>query len=63
MKSTQSGQILDVDPGEADWTLDVLEGLFDFYFVQSAKSAAKRAALNAKLGTAKQSAQMKKPPP
>lgn len=49
MKSTNSGEILDVEPGEAEWTLDVLEALFDFYFVQPAALAAKRAALNKKL--------------
>lgn len=49
MKSTNSGEILDVEPGEAEWTLDVLEALFDFYFVRPAGLAAKRAALNKKL--------------
>jgi len=49
VKSQKSGEILDVEPGEAEWTLDVLEELFDFYFVQPAKLQAKRAALNAKL--------------
>jgi len=33
-KSTNTGAIIDVEPGEAEWLLDVLEGLFDFYFVQ-----------------------------
>lgn len=33
MKSKQTGLILDVEPGEAEWTLDVIEELFDFYFV------------------------------
>jgi hypothetical protein len=35
--------------GEAEWLLDVLEGLFDFYFVQPALLKAKRDALNKKL--------------
>ena len=35
--------------GEAEWSLDVLEGLFDFYFVQPAIMAEKRKALDAKL--------------
>jgi hypothetical protein len=52
MKSTNSGEIIDVEPGEAEWNLDVLEGLFDFYFVQPARSAAKRAALDKKLAEA-----------
>jgi hypothetical protein len=52
MKSASSGEILDVEDGEAEWLLDVLEELFDFYYVGPQKAAAKRAALNAKLGTA-----------
>ncbi len=63
MKSTQSGAILDVEPGEAEWTLTVLEELFDFYFVRTAKRAAQRDALNAKIATAKKNAAIKKPPP
>lgn len=51
LKSTASGEILDVEPGEAEWALDVLEQLFDFYYVQPAKLAAKRVALDAKLAT------------
>ena len=38
-----------MEPGEADWNLDVLESLFDFYYVQPAMLLAKRDALNAKL--------------
>lgn len=49
MKSTLTGEIVDVEPGEAEWDLDVLESLFDFYFVQPALTAKRRAALNAKL--------------
>jgi hypothetical protein len=49
MKSQQSGAVLDVEPGEAEWNLDVLEQLFDFFYVQPAILAAKRAALNKKL--------------
>jgi hypothetical protein len=48
-KSTASGEVIDVEPGEAEWNLDVLESLFDFYFVQPALLAKKRAALGAKL--------------
>jgi hypothetical protein len=49
MKDTNTGAILPVEPHEAEWNLDVLDGLFDFYYVAPAKAAAKRAALNAKL--------------
>ena len=51
-KSSNSGEILDVEPGEAEWNLDVLESLFDYYYVQPAKSAQKRDALNKKLAEA-----------
>ena len=52
MKSTVTGAILDVEPGEAEWNLDVLESLFDFYFVQPALTAKRKAELNAKLKAA-----------
>lgn len=52
MKSQNSGLILPIEPQEAEWTLDVLESLFDHYFVQPAILGAKRAALNAKLAAA-----------
>jgi hypothetical protein len=48
-KDQNSGTILDVQPGEAEWNLDVLDELFDFYYVQPALSTQKRTALNAKL--------------
>lgn len=60
IKSTSSGEIVEVEPGEAEWNLDVLEGLFDFYFVGPAQSKKKRDALNAKLADAKKPP-MKKP--
>lgn len=49
IKSQHTGEIVDVEPGEAEWSLDVLEGLFDFYFVQPMRAKAKRDALDAKL--------------
>ena len=52
IKSTSSGEVVDVEPGEAEWNLDVLDGLFDFYFVQPAILKSRRAALNEKLNTA-----------
>lgn len=48
-KDSNSGAIVEVEPEEADWNLDVLEGLFDFYYVQPAHDQAKIDALNAKL--------------
>lgn len=52
MKDTNSGAIVDVEPHEAEWNLDVLEQLFDLYYVQPAKAKARRDALNAKLQAA-----------
>jgi hypothetical protein len=49
IKSKSTGEIVDVEPGEAEWNLDVLEGLFDFYFVQEQKLREKREKLNQKL--------------
>ena len=49
IKSRASGEVVAVEPGEAEWNLDTLEALFDFYFVQPAALQAKRAALNVKL--------------
>ena len=49
IKSTSTGEVVDVEPGEAEWLLDTLEGLFDHYFVQPAILLAKRAVLNKKL--------------
>ena len=51
-KSRNTGEILPVEPHEAEWNLEVLEMLFDFYYVQPARSAARRAALNSKLAEA-----------
>jgi len=52
IKSANTSEIVDVEPGEAEWLLDVLEGLFDFYFVQPAVLQSKRDALNVKLADA-----------
>jgi Domain of unknown function (DUF4145) len=51
-KDQNTGEIVDVEPGEAQWTLQVLEDLLKFYFVELPKSEARRAALNQKLGEA-----------
>jgi len=48
-KSKSTGEIVDVEPGEAEWNLEALEALFDFYYVQPAKTAARKDALNKKL--------------
>jgi hypothetical protein len=51
-KSTATGEIINVEPGEAEWNLETLEALFDFYFVQPEVIKRKREALDAKLKAA-----------
>ena len=48
-KSTNTGEIVSVEPGEAEWCLEVLEMLFEFYFVRPADVRRRRDTLNAKL--------------
>lgn len=54
LKSEKTGEILPVEPAEAEWNLNVLEALFDFYFVQPALARRRRAALDEKLKEAGQ---------
>ena len=49
IKSKSSGEITPVEIGEAEWLLEILEALFDFYFVQPEKIKKKRENLNTKL--------------
>ena len=49
LKSQSTGEVVDVEPGEAEWNLNVLDRLFDHYFVQPARLEAQKAKLNAKL--------------
>lgn len=51
-KSKASGEILDIEPGEAEWNLETIEALFDFYFVQPDTLKRKRDSLNEKLKAA-----------
>jgi hypothetical protein len=53
LKSQSTGEIVPVEPHEAEWNLDVLESLFDFCFVQPTRAKAKQDALNKKLADAK----------
>jgi hypothetical protein len=50
-KSTATGDYVEVEPGEAEWTLDTLDALFGHYFIEPARTAARKAALAAKTGT------------
>jgi hypothetical protein len=49
IKDTSTGEIVDVEPGEAEWLLEVLESLFDFAFVQPKRLEERRQKLNEKL--------------
>lgn len=51
LKDKSTGQIVDVEAGEADWTLNIIEGLFDFYFVRPTEQRLKRDSLNKKLSS------------
>jgi uncharacterized protein DUF4145 len=48
-KSTNTGDIVEVEPGEAEFLLDVLEGAFDFYIVQPEKARLQREALTTRI--------------
>ena len=48
-KSKSTGEIVEVEPGEAEWNLDVLDLLFDHYYVGPKIAEKKRAALDQKL--------------
>ena len=50
IKETNSGEIVRVEEGEAEWLLDILEDLFDYYYVAPARASSRRDALNQKLG-------------
>jgi hypothetical protein len=52
IKSKNTGEIVEVGPGEAEHLLTVLEELFDFYFVRPAERVAKRGEINKKLNDA-----------
>jgi Domain of unknown function (DUF4145) len=55
-KSLNTNAILPVEPEEAEWNLEVLEDLFDYYYVLPARTAERKSRLNAKL------AEIGKPP-
>jgi len=49
VKSKSTGEIVPVEPGEAEWNLDVVEALFDWYYVEPEKRKKRRDDLNVKL--------------
>jgi hypothetical protein len=49
LKDTNTGEIVEVESGEAEWLLEVNESLFDFAFVQPKRLEERKKNLNAKL--------------
>jgi len=49
LKDTNTGEIVDVEPDEAGWLLEVLEELLDFTFVQACEKQKRKDRLNQKL--------------
>lgn len=49
IKSQASGEIVPVEPGESEWCLDVIEMLFDFYFVRPEVIKGKRESIEIKI--------------
>lgn len=45
-------QVIDVEPEEAEWCLEILEEMFEHFYERPAVAAAKKAALDAKLAAA-----------
>ena len=61
LKSTNTGQIIDVEPDEAEWSLDILKDLLEFYYVTQVQHEQKMESLNAKLDDAGKKGDVKKP--
>jgi len=49
LKDTNTGEIVEVETGEADWLLDVIDAFFDYIFVQPQKLKLRKEKLNEKL--------------
>lgn len=49
IKSLSTGEIVAVEPQEAEWNLDVLEMIFDYLFIRPAAIQKKKSALHLKL--------------
>lgn len=49
IKNTNTGEIVEVEQGEAEWTLELLESLLKFFFTDAKRSTTRRQALNEKL--------------
>jgi len=55
LKNTNTGTVVDVDPGEAEWLLETIESLFDFAFVQPLRLTKRRQTLDKKMSSMKKS--------
>lgn len=49
MTDVTSLQVIDVEPEEAEWCLEILEAMFEHFYVAPAAAKARKDALNAKL--------------
>ena len=49
IKNTSTGEIVEVEPGEAEWLLEVNESMFDFVFIQPKRLDGRKEILNSKL--------------
>jgi len=45
-------QVIDVEPHEAEWCLEIIEEMFEHFYVRPAQAAKRKAALDAKLTAA-----------
>jgi len=48
-RDTTTGEVIDVEPKEAGWSLDVIAGLFDYWIVGPALSKERRASIDGKV--------------
>ena len=49
IKSKSTGEIVEVEPGEAEWNIEVLEELFEFLYVRQKQREKRRKVFNEKL--------------
>jgi hypothetical protein len=49
LKETNTGEIVNVEPGEAEWSIEVIKSMFDYLFIQPRRIEKKRDELNIKL--------------
>lgn len=63
MMSGTTGEVIDVEPAEAEWTLDVIEGLFEAVFVGPISAYRQMLELNTKLAVAGKTAMALPPVP